>query len=92
MLARISAVAAMMGATHRVTDLRLVNLLDIGLSYVTTLRRWREALDAHLVDARNLGWDDRRLRMWLYYFAYCEAAFAELRVSDVQMLLARPGG
>jgi hypothetical protein len=29
--------------------------------------------------------------MWRYYFAYCEAGFAERRISDVQMVFARPG-
>ena len=40
---------------------------------------------------RALGFDDRFLRMWRLYLAYCEAGFLERRVSDVQIVLARPG-
>ncbi len=86
----LPSVAAMLRATARSSDLRLVDRLDIGQHYATTLRRWRETLDSRLDDARALGWDDRRLRMWRFYLAYCEAGFAEGRVGDVQMLLARP--
>ncbi|MDE0691519.1 MAG: cyclopropane-fatty-acyl-phospholipid synthase [Gammaproteobacteria bacterium] len=35
--------------------------------------------------------EERFVRMWRFYFAYCEAGFAERATSDVQMLLA-PGG
>lgn len=87
----LPSVSAMLRSVARTTDLRLVDLLDIGPHYVTTLRLWRETLDGRLDDARALGWDDRRLRLWRFYLAYCEAGFAEGRVSDVQMLLARPG-
>ena len=79
-----------METTKRVTDLSLVDLRDIGRHYTTTLRHWRLNLDSRLDAARALGLSDRFLRMWRYYFAYCEAGFAERRISDVQMVFARP--
>jgi cyclopropane-fatty-acyl-phospholipid synthase len=87
----LPSVAAMIDTTRRVTDMSLIDLRDIGSSYAMTLRHWREALDARQSEAKALGLDDRFLRMWRYYFAYCEAGFAERRVSDVQMVFARPG-
>ena len=33
---------------------------------------------------------DEFLRLWTYYLAYCEAAFLERYVSDVQVVLANP--
>ncbi len=87
----LPSVAAMRRAVERSTDMRLVDRLDIGPHYATTLRMWREALDGRLQAARALGWDERRLRMWRFYLAYCEAGFAEGRVGDVQLLFARPG-
>lgn len=87
----LPSVAAMVDTTKRVTDLSVLDLRDIGRHYVTTLRCWREALDSRLDAARSLGLSEPFLRMWRYYFAYCEAAFAERRISDVQLVLARPG-
>jgi len=86
----LPSVTAIVESTTRTTDMRLVDLHDIGRHYATTLRHWREALDRRLDDARALGMSDRFLRMWRYYFAYCEAGFAERRISDVQMIFARP--
>lgn len=86
----LPSVAAMIDTTKRVTDLSVVDLRDIGRHYVTTLRHWRESFDSRLDTARSLGLSDPFLRMWRYYLAYCEAGFAERRVSDVQMVFARP--
>lgn len=87
----LPSVAAMVDSTKRVTDLNVVDLRDIGRHYVTTLRTWREALDCRLDAARALGLSESFLRTWRYYFAYCEAGFAERRISDVQLVFARPG-
>ncbi|HKR98502.1 MAG TPA: cyclopropane-fatty-acyl-phospholipid synthase family protein [Candidatus Dormibacteraeota bacterium] len=86
----LPSVGAMVETTSRATDLRLVDLRDIGRHYAVTLRHWRTALDRRLDEARALGHSERFLRMWRYYFAYCEAGFAERRVSDVQVLFAKP--
>jgi hypothetical protein len=29
--------------------------------------------------------------MWIYYFCYCEAAFAAGSIGDLQLVLTRPG-
>jgi len=86
----LPSISAMVESTSRVTDMRLVDLRDIGKHYSITLRHWRAALDRRFDDARALGMTERFLRMWRYYFAYCEAGFAEQRVSDVQVVFARP--
>ena len=31
------------------------------------------------------------MRMWEYYFCYCEGGFMERVIGDVQMLLVKPG-
>jgi cyclopropane-fatty-acyl-phospholipid synthase len=80
---------AMNRAIATATDFDLVDLEDLGTHYVRTLDLWRERLDAHADEARSLGFDDRFLRMWRFYFAYCAAGFAEHHVSVVQLVLAR---
>ena len=75
---------------RRHTDLQLVAFQDITSHYVTTLRRWRERFAAHAGELAALGYDQRFQRLWSLYLAYCEAGFAERRICDVQLLLAKP--
>ncbi|HEX8976033.1 MAG TPA: cyclopropane-fatty-acyl-phospholipid synthase family protein [Solirubrobacteraceae bacterium] len=74
----------------RRTDLQTVGLEDITDSYVETLRRWRHNFHAHAGELAELGYDEIFQRMWTLYLAYCEAGFAERRICDVQLLLAKP--
>ena len=41
-------------------------------------------------ELERLGYDERFRRLWTLYLAYCEAGFAERRICDVQLLLAKP--
>lgn len=86
----LPSVGAMIDAMRSRTDLHLVHLEDIGLHYVDTLRLWREAFVSRQADVRAMGFDDRFIRMWEYYLAYCEGAFRARHVGDVQMLLTKP--
>ncbi len=73
------------------TDLRPVWLDDITDHYVTTISRWRAGFEANRERAAALGYDERFRRLWRLYLAYVEAGFAERRIGDVQLLLAKPG-
>lgn len=85
----IPCVGALSGAVARAGDLRLVNLEDIGASYALTLQAWRQRFLAHMPEVRALGYDERFIRMWEFYLAYCEAGFRERALGNVQMLLHR---
>jgi cyclopropane-fatty-acyl-phospholipid synthase len=74
----------------RRTDMRAVGLQDLTPHYVETLRRWRSNFEAARARLEALGYDERFRRLWRMYLAYCEAGFAERRISLVQMLLAKP--
>ncbi len=83
----------------RRTDLQMTHLEDITGSYVKTLRLWRERLLANAASLAELGYDEYFRRVWTLYLAYCEAGFAERRIRDVQLVLAKqrtrlegPGG
>ena len=82
--------AAVTASLERSTALRCVDLEDFGTHYVRTLQEWRRRLEARSDAARALGYTERFLRLWRFYLSYCEAAFAEGRVTDAQLLLARP--
>lgn len=74
-------------ATTRLTP---VEVVDLGLDYARTLRAWSERFEASLESVRSLGFDERFVRTWRYYFAYCEAGFRERALSDAQLLFAGP--
>lgn len=82
---------AMLQSMTRASDLRLVDLQDIGQHYATTLRLWRENFFAQIEAVRALGYSEAFIRMWDFYLSYCEGGFAECALGDVHLLLAKPG-
>ncbi len=78
-------------AAAATTGLAVTSVESFGPHYAETLRRWREAFLARRPEAARLGLDRRFLRLWDYYLAYCQGAFAEGMVDVVQLSLARPG-
>ena len=87
----IPSVAAILAAKTRVSDLALVELEDFGLSYARTLAAWRERFGSRLGQVRALGFDERFVRLWDFYLAYCEGGFRERSIGVAQLLFARPG-
>lgn len=87
----IPSISAMLAALARSSDLKLFQLEDIGPSYALTLAAWRERFHRHLPEVRAQGYDERFVRMWDFYLAYCESGFRERSTGDVQMLLVKPG-
>ena len=61
-----------------------------GPDYAETLRRWRASFLARVPQVRQLGFDTRFLRIWEFYLAYCEAAFATGNTDVIQFTLRRP--
>ena len=61
-----------------------------GPDYAETLRRWREGFMGEEARVRQLGFDTRFVRIWEFYLAYCEAAFAAGNTDIVQFTLRKP--
>ena len=87
----IPSVGALSAAMTAASDLRLVHLEDIGAHYARTLAEWRRNFMSNLDRVRALGYPETFCRLWEFYFAYCEAGFAERALGDVQMVLTREG-
>jgi cyclopropane-fatty-acyl-phospholipid synthase len=87
----LPSVTALTAAMTEASDLRTVQLEDIGAHYAATLAHWRRNFIAALDGVRALGFDARFIRMWLFYLSYCEGGFRERDIGTVQMLLAKPG-
>jgi cyclopropane-fatty-acyl-phospholipid synthase len=89
--ALLPSLTALSAAMTRHSALTVEHLENIGPHYPPTLRAWREALLAHREEALAQGRDERFLRAWEYYFAYCEAGFRARHLNDLQLVLTRPG-
>jgi cyclopropane-fatty-acyl-phospholipid synthase len=69
--------------------LKVVNELAFGEDYAETLRQWRVQFLAQEGDVRKLGFDTRFMRIWEFYLAYCQAAFATGNTNVMQFTLQR---
>jgi cyclopropane-fatty-acyl-phospholipid synthase len=70
--------------------LRVVDEFAFGLDYAHTLRLWRERFMQVKPQVLELGFDERFVRIWQFYLAYCEAAFMEASTDVVQYTLLKP--
>ncbi len=87
----LTAVTDMTRTMTRHTDMRVIHVEDIGVHYAWTLRHWHDRFMARLDEIFELGYSKTLIRMWQFYLCYCEAAFLERAIGDVQLLIMRPG-
>lgn len=70
--------------------LDMEDMFCFGKDYAETLRRWRSAYERELPALCKLGFDENFLRIWRFYYAYCEAGFDAGRTDVCQIVLANP--
>ncbi len=63
--------------------LQVVNEIAFGPDYAETLHQWRAAFHARRQEVLALGFDERFMRIWDFYLAYCEAAF---KTGDIELM------
>lgn len=88
--AELASVTGMLQSAAQVGTMQMAHLEEIGEHYARTLREWRVRFMAQLDDVRAMNFDERFLKMWEYYLAYCEGGFLEHYIGDVQVLFAKP--
>lgn len=86
----IPSLNAMLAAKTSASDLGLVAQRDFGDSYARTLAAWRARFLAQLPAVRAQGFDERFIRLWTFYLAYCEGGFRERSIGVSHLLLAKP--
>jgi cyclopropane-fatty-acyl-phospholipid synthase len=69
--------------------LRVEQELRFGRDYAETLRRWRAAFLREQEQIAPLGFDERFMRTWEFYLAYCEGAFDAGNTDVVQFTLVK---
>ena len=67
----------------------VIDEMAIGPDYAETLRRWRDSFLAQRSQVLQLGFDERFIRIWEFYLAYCEAAFDQANIDVVQYTLLK---
>ncbi len=85
----LASVSEILRSLGRVTSMSMTHCEDIGIHYALTLAEWRRRFQAAREDVRRLGFDERFMRMWDYYLAYCEGGFRERYIGDVQLVLGK---
>jgi cyclopropane-fatty-acyl-phospholipid synthase len=86
----IPSINALLASKTRACDLALIQMEDFGHSYALTLKAWRERFMSQLPKVRAQGFDERFIRQWEFYLAYCEGGFRERATGVAQLLLAKP--
>ena len=74
-------------AQAEAAGLEVVETLAFGPDYARTLALWRERFTAQLDAVRAQGFDDRFVRLWTFYLAYCEAGFSQGSTDVLQFTL-----
>ena len=69
--------------------LQVVDELAFGQDYAETCRRWRADFMAQREKVLEQGFDERFIRIWEFYLAYCEAGFDAGDIDVVQYTLSR---
>jgi cyclopropane-fatty-acyl-phospholipid synthase len=63
--------------------------LNFGQDYARTLAHWRATFNAQEAKVKAQGFDERFMRMWDFYLAYCEAGFTTGSTDVVQYTLQK---
>lgn len=72
------------------TGASVVQTEDFTAHYARTLADWRRTFLTNGHTLRALGYPQNLLRLWDYYFSYCEGGFLERTIGLVQLVLAKP--
>ncbi|KAJ0254744.1 hypothetical protein HA466_0106080 [Hirschfeldia incana] len=87
-LPSLARVTSAMASSSR---LCIENMENIGIHYYQTLRYWRKTFLERQKQVIDLGFDDKFIRTWEYYFDYCAAGFKTLTLGNYQVVFSRPG-
>jgi cyclopropane-fatty-acyl-phospholipid synthase len=73
----------------REAGLEVAKDFRFGPDYARTLAIWHERFLTRTDAVRALGFDERFMRLWRFYLAYCEAGFNSRSTDVAQFTLVR---
>jgi cyclopropane-fatty-acyl-phospholipid synthase len=71
----------------RQQGLRIEKAFAFGQDYGRTLAEWAKRFESQRARIGALGFDERFIRMWRFYLAYCEAGFSQGDINVMQYTL-----
>jgi len=86
----IPCITAIQNSVTRTSDMKMTHMEDITPHYARTLAEWRKEFLSKAEDIKSQGYSDDFIRLWDFYFAYCEGGFAERVIGDVQLMFSKP--
>ena len=69
--------------------LEVLDLFEFGKDYARTLNEWDKNFMKKIEVAKKIGFDDRFIRLWRFYFHYCEAGFLSERINVCQITVRK---
>ncbi|KAK6265616.1 hypothetical protein QUC31_016453 [Theobroma cacao] len=87
-LPSLTRITSAMSAASR---LCVEHVENIGLHYYQTLRHWRKNFLEKQSKILALGFNEKFIRTWEYYFDYCAAGFKSNTLGNYQVVFSRPG-
>ena len=87
----IPSINAMQNAMTQSGDMVINDINDIGQHYARTLSDWKKRFINNYNKIIKLGFDESFMRMWLFYFSYCEGGFLEKSISDIHLHITKRG-
>jgi len=88
----LPSVTAIAESVKRASDLRIVDLDDIGRHYATTLRRWYENFNEHWDEIAADGFDEQFHRLWTSTSATARERSWSATSATSRSCLPRPAG
>ncbi len=71
------------------TKFNFTDLEDITIHYAKTLNIWRQNFLSKTKEIKEMGFSDSFIRLWEFYFTYCEAGFEEKNIGDYQFVFTK---
>ena len=71
------------------SQLIVKDYFEFGLDYAETLKRWREVFTLKIEDVKKVGFDEAFIKIWNFYYCYCEAGFLSRRIDVAQVLMEK---
>lgn len=70
-------------------NLEIKEFYKFGLDYAQTLNMWRKEFKEKYAQVKHIGFDDAFLKIWDFYYTYCEAGFLSRRIDVAQIVLEK---
>jgi cyclopropane-fatty-acyl-phospholipid synthase len=86
----IPSIEAIQSNVSKTSALIISDLENINHHYAVTLSHWAKRFKKNESKIKKLGFDDRFLKKWEFYFSYCEGGFSERAINDFHILLSMP--